>query len=119
MEKFRLPRRLKKRLEKGLWFYPSDENGVSLMANPHRSKKDFQAYKTGILENLIDKSNLRKRRKEYRHEINKEVTVPGEELKKYMDDIFRKDLRRSSYETLISAKNSASAIIPYYNFINA
>lgn len=119
IEKFRLPRKLKKRLKKGLWLYPSDENGNSLMANPHRSKKDYQAYKKGVLKNLIDKANSRKRRMEYRRKMNKEVTVPDEELKKYVDDIFRKDLRRSSYEILISAKNNSKAIIAYYNFINA
>jgi hypothetical protein len=119
MEKFRLPRKLKKRLKKGLWLYPNDENGNSLMANPHRSKKDFQAYKKGVLENLIDDANSRKRRKEYRRKMNKEVIVPDEELKKYVDDIFRKEVRRSSYETLLSAKNNSRAIIAYYNFINA
>jgi hypothetical protein len=36
-----------------------------------------------------------------------------------VDDIFRKEVRRSSYETLLSAKNNSRAIIAYYNFINA
>jgi hypothetical protein len=119
MKNFRLPRKLKKSLKKGLWLYPPDEKGNSLMASPHRSEKDFVAYKKGILRNLSDPSNSRKRRDEYRRKMNKEVLVPDEDLKKYVNDIFRKDLRSSSYEILVSAKNNAKARIAYYNFINA
>lgn len=119
MKKFRLPRKLKKRLKKGLWLYPSDERGNSLMASPHRSKKDFQAYKKGILRNLIYTANSRTRHEEYRRKMNREVTVPDEDLKKYVNEIFRKDLRNLSYETLISAKKNAKARTAYHNFVNA
>ncbi len=119
MKKFKIPRKLKKRLKKGFWLYNPDENGSSLMASPHRNKKDFIAYKKGMLRNLIDPYNSKKRQMEFNKKIDKKVMVSDEVLKSYVDDIMRKDLRRSSYEILIKAKNSKKAISDYYNFVNA
>ena len=38
MKKFRLPRKIKKKLY-GLWLYPKDEKGNSLMAHPKTSQE--------------------------------------------------------------------------------
>ncbi|WP_133240804.1 hypothetical protein [Marixanthomonas spongiae] len=119
MASFKIPRKLKKRLKKGLWLYPSDADGNSTMAFPYRCQEDFTAYKKGTLRNLADTYNSRKRRIAFRRKIEGEVVVPDEELKTYVNAIIRKDLRRSSYETLIRAKNSKKAIGAYYNFVNA
>jgi len=119
MKKFRIPRKTKKFLKKGLWLYPADENGNSLMGFPARDDEDFYAYKQGILKNLFDSKNSKQESKEYRQKMNKVVSVPNETLRAYVNEIFRKDLRNSSYYILIEAKNHPRAVIAYYNFINA
>ena len=117
MKKFKLPRKLKKRLKKRIWLYPANEKGNSLMAWPYKYEKDYLAFKQGELRKIgrRNKAEL----KEYRKKMNKEVEVLDETLKKYVDDIFAKQYRRSSYDTLIMAKNKKAAIKAYYNFINA
>jgi hypothetical protein len=119
MKKFRIPRKTKKFLKKGLWLYPADENGNSLMGFPARDDEDFYAYKQGILKNLFDSKNSKQESKEYRQKMNKVVSVPNETLRAYVDEIFRKELRNSSYYILIKAQNHTRAVIAYYNFINA
>ena len=54
-----------------------------------------------------------------RERLNKETFVSDEELKRYVDDIIREDLRRSSYNTLVAAKNIPKAIGAYHDFVNA
>ncbi len=117
MERFKLPRKTKKALKKGMWLYPPDEQGNSLMASPARLEKDYQAYKKGILRNLIERRVSKK--KEFRERLDGKISVSDETLRNYVNDIIVKDFRSSSYDILIKAKNSKSAIIAYYNFINA
>ncbi|MDT0643192.1 hypothetical protein RM553_10165 [Zunongwangia sp. F363] len=119
MKKFKIPRKLKKELKKGFWFYPPDENGGSLSASPSRDINDFKAYKKGVLRNLIDKHGSRQRQLAFRRKINKEILISDEELKRYVDDIIREDLRNSSYRTLLEAKKHPRAIIAYYQFVNS
>nr|MBI1229657.1 hypothetical protein [Cytophagales bacterium] len=119
MKKFRLPRKVKKSLKGNLWLYPADDKGNSLMAFPRRFQEDFTALKKGIVRNLIDPKNAKARRKAFRDELDKENTVSDEDLKRYIDDIIRKDLRTSSYNTLLAAKNTPKAVKAYYNFVNA
>ena len=119
MKKFRIPRKTKKFLKKGLWLYPADEKENSLMGFPARDEEDFYAYKQGILKNLFDRKNSKQEAKEYRQKMNKEVFVTDEILRVYVDAVFRKDLRNSSYFILVEAKSHPLAIIAYYNFINA
>lgn len=120
MKPFKLPRKLKKKLKRGLWLYPLDEKtGRSLMASPYREERDFLAYKKGELRNLADRHNSRQRQKEFKEKYNKEIQVSDEELKRYVDDIMRKDLRNSSYEILRKAKTNSAAILAYYQFVNA
>ncbi|WP_373056718.1 hypothetical protein [Zunongwangia sp. H14] len=119
MARFRIPRKLKKELKKGFWFYAPDENGSSLYASPARDIDDFKAYKKGMLSNLIDKHGSRQRLLEFRRKINKVTFVPDQELKRYVDDIMRKDLRNASYQILLEAKKHPRAVIAYYQFINS
>lgn len=118
MKKFRLPRKTKKFAKKGLWLYPADEKGNSLMASPARSQEEYDALKKGTLRNLFEKEK-KAERKEYREKMDKEVYVTDAELKTYIDDIIRKDLRISSFRTLLSAKEKPRAKKAYFNFINA
>lgn len=119
MKGFRLPRKVKKSLKGNLWLYPADEKGNSLMASPARSQEDYTALKNGTVRNLIDSKGAKARRKASREKLDKETFVSDEELKNYVDDIIREDLRTSSYNTLLAAKNSPKAINAYYNFVNA
>lgn len=119
MKRFRLPRKIKKSLNGHIWLYPADEKGNSLMAHPTISQEDYTAIKQNIVKNLFDRKNTREERKEQRAKLNREIIVSDEELRNYIDDIIRKDLRNSSYNTLIEAKNNPKSIIAYYNFINA
>jgi hypothetical protein len=59
MKKFKLPRKLKKKLTKTVWFYPKENNGY-LKANPEYDEEDFKAWKSGI---LIDFMKLLKEKK--------------------------------------------------------
>ncbi|TVZ28565.1 hypothetical protein JM83_3699 [Gillisia sp. Hel_I_86] len=119
MKEFKIPRKLKKRLKKGIWFYHPDNNGNSRMAWPGKSSEDFEAFKNGKLRNMFDPFGSRIKQKKLSEKIDAEIVVSDEELKKYVDDIIREDLRRSSFETLLKAKNSKRAVSAYYNFINA
>ncbi|CAN5260031.1 hypothetical protein BH23BAC1_BH23BAC1_18670 [soil metagenome] len=119
MKLFRLPRKIKKSLKGNIWLYPADEKGNSLMAFPSRSQEDYTALKQGIVRNLIDQKNAREGREAFKDKITKEIIVSDEELKRYVNEIIREDLRTSSYNTLIAAKNNPKAVIAYYNFVNA
>ena len=119
MKKLKISRKLKKRLKKGIWFHQPEEDGGSYMAFPHKNVKDFEAYKENRLRNMLDKHNTRKRREAFRKKLNAPVEVSDETLREYVDDMLRKNIRRSSYELLIKAKNNNQAVTAYYNFVNA
>ncbi|VAW11317.1 hypothetical protein MNBD_BACTEROID03-286 [hydrothermal vent metagenome] len=115
--KFKLPRKKKKFLKKGIWLYPADKNGSSLAAWPATDEKDFLAFKKGLLRKLFQRN--KKRSKEYFATLDKEITVSDETLRMYVNDIFAKNYRQSAYDTLREAKMKKSTIKPYYHFINA
>lgn len=117
MDKFRLPRKIKKSLKKTMWLYPPDEKGNSRMAWPTKSQKDYTAIKEGILRKFPDSTKAE--RKQFTAELDKEIFVDDKVLKAYVDDILREDLRSSSYRTLIEAKNNPKAVKAYFNFVNA
>jgi hypothetical protein len=119
MGKFRLPRKIKKKLRGHIWLYPADEKGNRLMAWPHESSKDYAALKKGLVSEIIDRKNSKTRGKEYREKLDKVKMVADEELKMFVEEIFAEQYRRSSFDILISAKNNPKAIVAYYNFINA
>jgi len=54
MTKFRLPRKTKKKIRKGFYFYPKDERGFYLVAFPRQNQEDYNAFKKGILTNMLD-----------------------------------------------------------------
>ena len=55
IRKFRVPRKLKKKLKKEVWFYPMDEKDRTYqIAFPSEDILDFIAWKTGNLFNLLD-----------------------------------------------------------------
>ena len=117
MDKFRLPRKTKKSLKKTMWLYPPDEKGNSLMAWPAKSQEDYTAVKKGIARKFPDSTKAK--RKKFIDELDKEIFVGDQVLRTYVDHIIRKDLRNSSYITLIEAKNNPNAVKAYFNFVNA
>jgi len=118
MKKFRLPRKTKKKLKGTIWLYPADEKGNSLMAWPTRLQKDYDAVKKGIVRDIMAGSTKATRKKE-KAILDKAIEVSDGQLKIFVDKIFAKEYRNSSYHTLIKAKNSSKAVVAYYNFINA
>lgn len=118
MVKFKIPRKLKKKLRKTIWLYPS-QNGTSLMADPTRIKKDYIAWKNGELRDILANIRSKKHRKEYSDWINKEIYVDNETLKIYVDDIFAEQYRYNSLEILLKVKEKEHLRKYYFQFINA
>lgn len=119
MKKFRLPRKVKKSFKGKLLLYPADEKGNSLMAQPRRLQKDYDAWKQGILCDLFESKRVKEGGKKMSEKLDPEISIPDEQLKEYVHDIFREDVRSSAYRTFIRAKNSKTATKAYYNFVNA
>ncbi|WP_397447284.1 hypothetical protein [Polaribacter sp. R77954] len=118
MKTFSLPRKTKKKL-KGIWLYPKDKQGNSLMAFPRRNQKDYTALKQGILRNIISKKNTKKRISKLHQKLDEEIYVTDHILKMYINECFREDLRANAYQLFKRAKNDKKAVISYFNFINA
>lgn len=56
MSKFRLPRKIKKRIKWGLYFYPKNpDTNTYLVAWPRSNQQDYDAYKAGTLKHFLDK----------------------------------------------------------------
>jgi hypothetical protein len=53
--KFRLPRKIKKKLKNDLFYYPKSEKNTYLIAWPYKYEKDYIAYKKGLLRGLKEK----------------------------------------------------------------
>ena len=119
MKKFRLPRKVKTKLKGEIWLYPSDEKGNSMMASPDKLQEDYTAIKQGIVTGISDEKNSRAKRKEEQKKLDREIFVSDEELRVYVDEIFAKEYRNSSYNTLLQAKVNPKAIVAYFNFVNA
>ena len=45
--KFRVPRKIKKKIKKDIWFYPMDERECYLVCFPRKSQKEFDDWKQG------------------------------------------------------------------------
>ncbi len=119
MKKFRLPRKEKKKRKHGFWLYPPDEKGNSLMAWSTKSQEDYDALKSGGLRNLIDLKKRREGAREQAAKLDLGIYVSDDQLKAYVDDIFREDLRKEALRTFIRAKSSTKTIKAYFNFVNA
>jgi len=51
-KKFRLPRKIKKKLKKNLYTYPKSERNTYQLAWPYRIEKDYAACKQGLLRRV-------------------------------------------------------------------
>lgn len=53
--KFRIPRKKKKKIRKGFYLYPLDlKNNTYLSAFPKKNQEDYDAFKKGVLTNVLD-----------------------------------------------------------------
>jgi hypothetical protein len=55
MKKFRLPRKIKKSISNGFYLYPADSTGGRIWARPHKNQEDYDALKSGVVENMSKK----------------------------------------------------------------
>ena len=115
--KFRLPRKIKKKLRKEHLFYPPEEDGSRLVANPVESQKEYDLYKKGFFENpfIITK----KQTKAYREKLFSPIDMMESELIVAISYIFSEKYRVSSLITLLKASRHNEAKKYYYAFINA
>ena len=51
-KKFRLPRKLKKKLKNNFFTYPKSERNTYLLAWPYKYEKDYMDYKKGLLRSI-------------------------------------------------------------------
>ena len=65
-KKFRLPRKIKKKLKKDFFTYPKSERDTYLVAWPYKYEEAYIAYKKGLLRGLKEES------KKYRDERKRE-----------------------------------------------
>jgi len=59
MKKFRLPRKIKKKLSNKIFLYPQDSSGW-LMAWPLHNQDDYNAYKKGICKDIMEWQKIKK-----------------------------------------------------------
>ena len=105
MKKFRIPRKLKKKL-KGIYLYPPDKNGSSVMAFPLSSQKDYDAVRNGVARNIFNKTKLERKleSENWNKKYHTPICVSEEKLKYMVDDVFAED---------------EVAVVDYYTFINS
>jgi hypothetical protein len=120
MKKFRLPRKIKKKLRSGFFLYPEVDGG-SLMASPKKNQKDYTAYKQGIVRSFFDetKAERKKSSEELDLKFNAPIEITDKELLEAVNDIFAEQYRKESYNILLRAKKHPIAIKDYHNFVNA
>lgn len=120
-KKFRLPRKIKKKIKRGLFLYPADKSGGSLMGDPKRCQEDYDAYKQGILKNHFKKTKAQQKvdsiawDKKYRTPAE----ITDEELLKAVNEVFAQEYREKAYKVLSRAKKHPVAIDDYHIFVNA
>lgn len=117
MKKFRLPRKIKKKLKNNIWLYPPDEKGSRVMAMPAKNQKEYDLLKHGEISSIGFES--RKERDEIFKGLYEPINMPDEKLKEEIDRIYRREFRESTFNTLIKAKKDPRAIKYYYGFINS
>ena len=55
-KKFRLPRKIKKKLKKDFFTYPKSERDTYLVAWPYKYEEDYIAHRKGLLRGLKEES---------------------------------------------------------------
>jgi len=119
--KFRVPRKIRKKIGKKIYLYPPDKDGNSLMAKPLENQRDYTAFLQGILRTPFHftKAEQKQMSIEWNAKFNKVVEISDEELLEAVNNIFGEDYRDNAYNVLLRAKSHPIAISDYYTFVNA
>ena len=119
MTKFRLPRKIKKKMKGTIWLYPPNEKGSSLMAHPVKYQEDYTAIKKGIVKNILERRKTKQERKTFFKILDTEKYISDELLKNYVDNSFKEDFRAEFYQILLKAKKNKKAVKYYFHFVNS
>jgi hypothetical protein len=120
MKKFRLPRKVKKKIKRGFYLYPI-KNGGRRMGHPTENQKDYDAYKKGILVDVLYKTKAQRKADSIKWEetYHTPIEMSDEELIEAVNKVFAKEYRKSALNLLRRSKNHPIAVIDYYTFVNA
>lgn len=120
MTKFRLPRKIKKKIRSSFFLYPEVDGG-SIMASPRKNQEDYNAYKQGVLRNFLDKTKAERKKsaEEWSLKFKTPVEITDKELLEAVNDIFAEQYRKESYSILLRAKKHPIAVVDYHIFVNA
>lgn len=120
MKKFRLPRKIKKKLN-GIFLYPAYDDGSSLMASPKKYQEDYDAYKSGILRQPFKYTKKQQKVKSKLWDLKYKTpcSMTDKELQDAIKFTFHKDYRKRALDVFRLAKNHPVAIEDYCIFCNA
>ena len=121
MKKFRIPRKVKKKLKNRWLFFPKQPNGNSQMAFPCKRQDHYDAYKQGILSDMFAYTKEEKKQKkiEWDKKYNTPIEITDEELITAINNVFAEEYRSFALRILRQAKHHNIAKKDYYNFVNA
>ena len=119
--KFRLPRKIKKKLTRKMFFYPSDKDGNSLVGYPTKNQEDYNAYKQGILRQPFKFTKAERKAKSiaWDKKFRQPCELSDKELVEAVNSVFAQEYREDAINTFRRAKNHPIAIEDYHIFCNA
>jgi len=121
IKKFRLPRKIKKKIANKIFLYPKDSREGMLMAWPLLNQEDYDAVKNGIAKDIFHKTKAQVKTEsiKWKETYHQPVEVDDETLSKMVDEVFSAEYRKSALSMLKRAKFHPIAIEDYYTFINS
>lgn len=121
-KKFRIPRKIKKKLKGNMLFYPPMKDGSRIQANPRRSQKDYTAWKQGVLSDLWEnrtKAEMKARSEAWDKKFRQPCELSEEELLEAVNKVFAPEYRKLAFSVFKRAKDHAVAHDDYTTFCNA
>ncbi len=120
MKKFRIPRKIKKKLS-GIYFYPKDEKNCKQLASPKTCQEDYTAHKQNIVGKCFSrtKSEAKEASLQWEIDYHTPIEMSDIELKLAIDDIFAEEFREQAFNIFSRSKNHMVAKKDYYTFVNA
>lgn len=120
-KKFRLPRKIKKKISHKIFLYPKDSRGEMLMAWPLFNQEDYDAVKNGVAKDIAHrtKAQIKADSIKWKEIYHQPIEIDDETLSKMVDDVFSIEYRKSALSMLLRAKTHPVAIEDYYTFINS
>lgn len=121
IKKFRLPRKIKKKIANKIFLYPKDSRGGMLMAWPLLNQEDYNAVRNGVAKDMLHrtKAQMKADSIKYHETYHKPVEVDEATLSNMVNEVFSSEYRKKALSMLIKAKIHPVAIEDYYTFINS